>query len=676
MDIGHNHGYNYKIDPSLRGAVDNLRCGNDDKHRDSDDLIMNQNDLGLDLLEVEEDQSSMTKFGWLRSQMIGGDLDFETPFGKRRLVYADHTASGRSLHYIENYILKNVLPFYGNTHTSDSHVGRKTTKMMREASEYIKKCLGGGLNDALLFCGSGTTAAIKRLQEVMGIWVPSTLRDRILNHQNLIRNEERWLVFLGPYEHHSNLLSWHQSLAEVIEIGMDNDGLVDMEALRLQLEFYKSSNRPMLGSFSACSNVTGIVADTRAMARLLHQYGAFACFDFAASGPYVEIDMRSGNIDGYDAIFLSPHKFLGGPGSPGILMMNKVLYELRSSPPSTCGGGTVTYVNNFDAKDTLYYDDIEEREEAGTPPIIQKVRAALAFWVKEYIGYNLIEKQEEFYIQTALKRLLPNPNIWVLGNTSVKRQAILSFLIFPARSSSSPSLEDDMKNPHTSTTTSTPIETRRGLYMVRESGKPLHGPFVAKLLNDLFGIQARGGCACAGPYGHHLLGVDEPLSLAFRSAIQKGYVGIKPGWTRISFPYYMSKEEFDFILSALEFIAIYGDRFLPLYSFSWKTGQWTFRRRSIKDNLVWDDQKLVQLIDKLSLISPKHPIKPNNNGRSNGENKSVTNEPAKKTSGEIIISNFSMYLETAKNIANSLSKFTRQRRIPNDIDQNLVYFRV
>ncbi|MCL7041717.1 hypothetical protein MKW94_001113, partial [Papaver nudicaule] len=550
----------------------------------------------------------------------------------------------------------------GNTHTSDSYVGRKTSKMVQEATEYIKKCLGGSLDDALLFCGSGSTAAIKRLQEVMGIWVPSVLRDRIIQNQ-ILKNEERWVVFVGPYEHHSNIISWRQSLAEVIEIGLDDDGLVDMEGLRIQLERFQSENRPMLGSFSACSNVTGIVVDTRAIARLLHNYGAFACFDFAASAPYVEIDMRSGNIDGYDAIFLSPHKFLGGPGTPGILMMNKALYELRSSPPSTCGGGTVTYVNNFDAKDTLYYDDIEEREDAGTPPIIQKIRASLAFWVKEYIGYNVIEDKEKFYIEKALERLLPNPNIWILGNTRVKRQAILSFLVCPeTTNSTTSSLVDEMKYQHT--TTSVVDERKRTLdIMARESRKPLHGPFAAKLLNDLFGIQARGGCACAGPYGHHLLGVDENLSLSFRATIQKGYLGIKPGWTRISFPYYMSNEEFNFILSALEFISIYGNRFLPLYSFNWRTGQWTFRRKSVRDNLTRHTQNLVPLIDKLSLTS----MTPNDN--------CVTKCGEYRPKNDF--ESFSMYLNNAKSIADSLLNFSHhQRKIPVDINPKLVYFAI
>ncbi|KDP33229.1 hypothetical protein JCGZ_13501 [Jatropha curcas] len=439
---------------------------------------------------IPKDVSPEKRLAWLRSQIVGNGVEFDSPFGKRTLTYADHTASGKSLHYIENFIIDNVLPFYGNTHTCDSYVGQRTTKMLHEATQYIKKCLGGGLDDAIIFCGSGTTAAIKRLQETVCIAVPSIMRDRLIK---CLTNEERWVVFVGPYEHHSNLLSWRQSLAEVIEIGTDDAGLIDMEALEERLSVYRNANRPILGSFSACSNVTGICSDTRGIAPLIHKYGGFVCFDFAASGPYTDIDMRSGEMDGYDAIFLSPHKFLGGPGSPGILLMSKALYQLRSSPPSTCGGGTVSYVNGFNEK-------------------------------------------------------------------------------------------------------------------------------------------SRGGCACAGPYGHFLLNINQTTSLAIRSAIQKGYVGVKPGWTRISFPYYMSEEEFEFILAAVEFIAIYGQRFLPLYHFNWKNGNWTFKKKAFKD---------------LPLAC-----------------------------GGRIVNKHTSYLEMAKNIANLLPKFPSQRKLPEDLDHNLLYFRV
>ncbi|EEF45149.1 cysteine desulfurylase, putative [Ricinus communis] len=575
---------------------------------------------------VPKSISSERRLAWLRSQIIGDDVEFESPFGKRRLTYADHTASGRSLHYIENFIINNVLPFYGNTHTCDSYVGHRTTKMVHEATQYIKRSLGGGEEDAIIFCGSGTTAAIKRLQEVMGIAVPSIMRDRIIK---CLSNEERWVVFVGPYEHHSNLLSWRQSLAEVVEIGLNDSGLIDIEALEKLLDSYRKANRPILGSFSASSNVTGIFSKTRGLAQLLHRYGGFVCFDFAASGPYVEIDMRYGEVDGYDAIFLSPHKFLGGPGSPGILLMSKALYQLKYSPPSTCGGGTVCYVNGFNDKDTLYLDDIEERENGGTPQIIQTIRAALAFWVKEYIGYNVIEEQEKNYISKALERVKSNKNIWILGNTSAERQAILSFLIYSTTNSSSSSSKDESSS-----------SSKTG----NKRDKPLHGAFVASLLNDLFGIQSRGGCACAGPYGHVLLDISEANSLALRSAIHQGYMGAKPGWTRISFPYYMSNQEFEFIMAAVEFVAIYGQRFLPLYGFNFKTGTWYFKKKAFKDLLVGKENK-------------------------------CNTFPMAAVGGEII-NKYASYLEIAKHIANLLPKFPSSRKLPEDLDYNLLYFRV
>ncbi|KAM1201005.1 hypothetical protein FF1_017335 [Malus domestica] len=418
-----------------------------------------------------------------------------------------------------------------------------------------------------------------------------------------------------------------------------------MEALRLQLESYKYSNRPILGSFSACSNVTGIYSDTRAIARLLHQYGGFACFDFAASGPYVEIEMRSGQIDGYDGIFLSPHKFVGGPGTPGILVMSKALYRLKSFPPSTCGGGTVAYVNGFNPEDTVYCEDIEERENGGTPQIIQTIRAALAFWVKEYIGYQIIEKQEQLHVKRALERLLPNQNIWILGNTTAKRLAILSFLVYSTTNCSS------------TAATKTDIGREgadQGLYMWGETGnsrgKPLHGGFVAALLNDLFGIQARGGCACAGPYGHKLLKIDHTVSHAYRSSIQKDYLGVKPGWTRISFPYYMSNDELEFILAALEFLATYGQRFLPLYNFSLISGSWTCDQKALQDLIG----KTNFNFDVVSL--PTH-----------GDN---------ATQGMSSKDRNNKLLATATSIANCLPKFPPQRRLLEDIDINMLYFRV
>ncbi|KAK6150729.1 hypothetical protein DH2020_015661 [Rehmannia glutinosa] len=596
-------------DQNIIHSSSNSSTNDDDDHHLGSHIGINEPFHMLEKGVPPTHDSIDNKLSWLRSQIIGETAEFDTPFGRRRLTYADHTASGRSIRSIENYITTNILPFYGNSHTSDSYVGYQTTKMVHEAANYVKKCLGGGDEDAIIFCGSGSTAAIKRLQEVMGISIPSILRDRMLK---CLSNEERWVVFVGPYEHHSNILSWQQSLAEVVEIGLDHRGLVDMEALRKKLDFYKAKNRPILGSFSACSNVTGIYTNTRAIARLLHQFGGFACFDFAASGPYTKIDMRSSEMDGYDAIFLSTHKFVGGPGSPGILLMSKALYQLGSSPPSTCGGGTVDF-------DTLYSDNIEEREDAGTPQIIQKIRAALAFWIKEYIGHKAIETQEKNYIKRALERLLPNPHICILGNTTAKRQAVLSFLIYTTTNSSISA--NKMNNE----------QQNIGLDLWKETGntigKPLHGP-----LSPNFSMI----------YSASRL-VEAVL----------GYAGIKPGWTRVSFPYYMSEEEFEFILAAIEFIAIYGQRFLTWYHFSWRTGAWTFKKKAVKDNYnrVLNASSLATMIKALNL-------EPNQN-------------QASMKQEEDVLCSYTSYLETAKRIASLLPKFPPQRKIPRDIDVDL-----
>uniref|UniRef100_A0A0D9XQA0 Aminotransferase class V domain-containing protein n=1 Tax=Leersia perrieri TaxID=77586 RepID=A0A0D9XQA0_9ORYZ len=645
--------------PSLRAAMEGRR------RRvvvDGDEGITNTTNQGtstttattplLSLFRAKTE--SEEKVEWVRSQLIGRGAAFDTPFGRRPLVYADHTASGRSLRYVEDYILHHVLPFYGNTHTEDSYVGSRTTRTVRRAESYIKKCLGAGDNDALLFCGSGATAAIKRLQEVMGVAAsPGPLRERAAA---LLRPEERWVVFVGPYEHHSNLLSWRRSLADVVEIGEDGDGLLDLAALRQALRDPRYADRPMIGSFSACSNVTGIITDTRAVARLLHQHGAFACFDFAASGPYVEIDMRSDQTDGYDAVFLSPHKFVGGAaGTPGILAVTRALYRISSQPPTTCGGGTVLYANGASESHTVYHSAVEAREDAGTPPIVGKVRAALAFWVKHRAGLSPAAAIREWgYADAAMAWLMENPRVVVLGNVKARRLPIFSFLVFPGSDGG-----DDWVN---------------GVDGVNGGGSrrrlPLHGRFVARLMNDLFGIQARGGCACAGPYGHRLLGVGDELSLRIRDAILKGYHGVKPGWTRVSFAYYLSSEELRYILAAVDIVAAHGHRFLPLYAFDWRTGDWRFRHDA---NLN------------------RHHLMAHHLGGGGGGATTSSSEYSDDfddagggevhtaRSDDVSAEKFEGYLETARRIARSLPEPEMNDRlvnVPEGVDPDIVLFRL
>ncbi|GJM87801.1 hypothetical protein PR202_ga03794 [Eleusine coracana subsp. coracana] len=585
--------------------------------------------LGLLHVTTSEEKASAAgtsedKLDWLRSQLIDREKNVE--FLTHLLADACSLMLTR----------RRPVGAYGNTHTEDSHVGSKTTRLVHKAARYIKRCMGAGPNgcDQAPSGGHRSGGAVRR-----------ELRGRLSTQ---LQMEERWVIFfVGPYEHHSNLLSWRQSLADVVEIGVDADGLIDIAALRRALSSPEYKNRPMLGSFSACSNVTGIMTDTREIARVLHQHGAYACFDFAASGPYVKIDMKSGEIDGYDAVFLSPHKFVGGPGTPGILLMNKGLYKLSSQPPSLCGGGTVAYVNGFSEEDTIYYDDIEEREDAGTPPIVQKIRASLAFWVKEYIGYDRMGLHERVYSETAMKRLVSNPNVWVLGNTNVERLPIFSFLIYP-------SVKDSLYN-----SVLDEPSFDRWMEDVRRKQKPLHGRFVTVLFNDLFGIQARGGCACAGPYGHTLLKIENDLSLRLRSAILEGYSGLKPGWTRLSFSYYLSKEEFKFILAAIEFIASYGHRFLPLYKFDWITGNWTFKKEALKYLIMKEELALATGLNALT------------------ENELFKDEAKIERKPQAIQNKFESYLENAKIIALSLPDIKQPTiSVPKGVDPDLVLFHI
>lgn len=468
----------------------------------------------------------------LRQDLLDQGACVATPFGERRITYADHIASGRHLKSVEEALNRAVLPLYANTHTEDSATGAITTRLTHEAAEYIKACLGADDRYKLLFPGTGATGALKRLQEILGVSVPPQHRQRLLAS---LPAAERPVVFVGPYEHHSNEVSWRESLAEVVTVPLDAGGLIDADALRRALADPAYEGRQKIGSFSAASNVTGLITDVRRLAAILHEHGAVAVFDFAASAPYVAIDVRpsrEGGNDWLDAVVLSPHKMLGGPGSPGLLLLHEALYHLDC--PTTAGGGTVTYVSRSSHR---YVADVEMREDAGTPAIVQKLRAAMAFRVKEKVGVQNIERREKELVARALGRLARVPGIKVLGNLTAPRLAVASFL-------------------------------------VESGGKQLHAKLVVRLLSDLFGIQGRAGCSCAGPYGHALLDIDAETSRCFLTAIEAGYEGVKPGWARVSFHFLLTDEEFEFLLGAIEFIAQHGHKFVTQYRFDWRTGSW------------------------------------------------------------------------------------------------------
>jgi selenocysteine lyase/cysteine desulfurase len=493
-------------------------------------------------------------FEYLRRQIVGIDSAFDTPFGRRLMVYCDYTASGRCLIFVERY-LQTLQRIYANTHTEDDLTGRSMSRLLHEAEHAIKHAVNAGPRGRIVACGTGATGAIDKLQQILGVSLSPATRKIVGDELREFLGEARFeefrrfqqsrqpVVFVGPYEHHSNEVTWRQGLATVVEVNLAQDGGVDLGHLEKLLNEPEYRGRLRIGSFSAASNVTGMRSPVHEIAMLLHAHDAFACFDFAASAPYVEIDMNppaglEGGDPSLDAVFISPHKFLGGPGSSGVLVFNERLYH-RELPPSVGGGGTVSYVSPMDQD---FLADIEEREKAGTPGVLQTLKAALALELKGRIGAARIEAREQELLVRAIARWTRNERIEILGNPDPQRRiGIVSF---------------NVRDP-------------RGRY--------LHPKFVTVLLNDLFGIQSRAGCSCAGPYGHRLLGIDQPTSELYRDWVRKGFQGIKPGWCRVGFHYAMDDVEAGFVMEAVEFVAQHGYRFLPLYAFDAGTGLWSHR---------------------------------------------------------------------------------------------------
>jgi selenocysteine lyase/cysteine desulfurase len=459
-----------------------------------------------------------------RENIIGINQEFETPFGKQKIVYTDWTASGRLYAPIEEKMAHVFGPYVANTHTETSVTGTAMTKAYHEAKQIIKKHVNANSNDVLIACGTGMTGVINKFQRILGLKLAENLKDFAT-----IPAEVKPIVFVSHMEHHSNQTSWLETIADVVVIPANENGLFSLENLEKLLFEYKDRSFK-IASITSCSNVTGIKTPYHAVAKLMHQHNGVCFVDFACSAPYIEIDMHPEDSEAYlDAIFFSPHKFLGGQGTPGVLIFHKSLYH--NIIPDQPGGGTVTYTNPW--KYHEYITDIEHREDGGTPPFLQGIKAALAVKLKEEMGIEQMLQREEELLNIIFKRLPKVPGIELLEGQNANRLGVISFII-------------------------------RGT----------HFNLVVKLLNDRFGIQTRGGCACAGTYGHILLHVDELHSYEILDEINSGDLSCKPGWIRMSVHPVMTNEEINFIVDAIEQVALHYHEWKTDYVYETDTNEY------------------------------------------------------------------------------------------------------
>jgi selenocysteine lyase/cysteine desulfurase len=473
-------------------------------------------------------------FSTFRNNIIGDKQFFKTPFGSTKIIYADWTASGRAYKPIEECIQKRIMPFVANTHTESSVTGTLMSKAYQEAKAIIKKHVNASNKDSLIFSGSGTTAAVNKLQRILGLRVPERVADYLRKDMQSFPFDEvlRPVVFLTHMEHHSNQTSWLETIATVEIIRPDKNGNVDLEYFRELLERYKY-RKNKIAAVTACSNVTGIQTPYSEIAKLIHQYGGLCFIDFACSAPYVNINMHPEERGAHlDAIYFSPHKFLGGPGTAGVLIFNKKLY--KNKIPDQPGGGTIIYSNPWKVHE--YTIDIEQREDGGTPPFLQGIKAAMCIRLKEEMGVENIIHREKEILQIIFNRFSKIKNIEVLEGNIKNRLGVISFILTGA-----------------------------------------HHNLIVKILNDRFGIQTRGGCSCAGTYGHILLNVNEAKSYEILDRILSGDLLSKPGWIRLSIHPTIANEEIDFIMDAIESTASHFQEWAKDYVYDTVSGEYSFK---------------------------------------------------------------------------------------------------
>jgi selenocysteine lyase/cysteine desulfurase len=476
-------------------------------------------------------------FQQFRKNIIGIDQEFQSPYGPQKIIYTDWTASGRLYRPIEEKLMNEFGPFVANTHTETTVSGTAMTKSYHHARHIIKHHVNANSDDVLITDGTGMTGVVNKFQRILGLKVPENLKDFIN-----IPADKKPIVFISHMEHHSNQTSWLETIADVEVIPSTEDGLFSLENLSVLLDKYKDRTYK-IASITSCSNVTGLRTPYHQAAKLMHQNNGVCFVDFACSGPYVEIDMHPEDSESYlDAIFFSPHKFLGGPGTSGVLVFNKKLYH--NMVPDCPGGGTVSWTNPWG--EHKYIDDIEDREDGGTPGFLQVIKTALAIQLKEQMGIENILKREHEIVEYVFDSLGSIPNIKILAGQHHNRLGVISFFI------------DD-----------------------------LHFNLGVKLLNDKFGIQTRGGCSCAGTYGHFLLHVDQETSHKLIDEITLGDLIRKPGWIRMSIHPTTTSAEIELVCNSIKSLAENHKIWALDYNYNKDTNEFIHKNtQSLEDELV------------------------------------------------------------------------------------------